>query len=86
MSIKKAPQKEKDGSLIEKNFLKIQHNVVAQGTCMWMSDRLKQKIFHWKNVWRNVNLESINMRIDSERQDLIDIDLMSHLYKKKARM
>ncbi len=36
-----------------------------------------------KYIWRNTNLRSINMRIVFGRRDLIDIDLMSHLLKKK---
>lgn len=35
-----------------------------------------------KYIWRNTNLRSINMRIVFGRRDLIDIDLMSHLFKK----
>lgn len=38
-----------------------------------------------KYIWRNVNLRSINMRIDVGRQYLIDIDLMSLLVKKKKK-
>lgn len=31
-------------------------------------------------IWRNTNFRSINKRIDFGQRDLIDMDVMSHLF------